>query len=274
MQIQLNGPLLLVGAGNMGLALLSGWIARGLPPAQVLVQDPAPPPAAREFLAAHGIAAQSTIGTLPSAPAVLLMAVKPQIMADVLPQVAPHVGPGTVVLSIAAGKTIASFERALPPGTAVVRAMPNTPASVARGITVATPNAHVTAAQRQACTGLLASVGEVAWVEAESDIDAVTAVSGSGPAYVFYLAECMAAAGIAEGLSPDLAHKLARWTVAGAGELLHRSPLPADTLRQNVTSPNGTTFAALQVLMADDGMQPLLAKAIAAATRRSRELAS
>ena len=195
-------------------------------------------------------------------------------MADVLPQIARHVGPDTVVLSIAAGKTIASFERALPPGTAVVRAMPNTPSSVGRGITVAVPNARVSPAQRQACDSLLAAVGEVAWVEAEGDLDAVTAVSGSGPAYVFYLAECMAAAGIAQGLAPELAHKLARWTVAGAGELLHRSQLSADTLRQNVTSPNGTTFAALQVLMADDAMRPLLERAIAAATRRSRELAS
>lgn len=274
MQINLDGTLLLVGAGNMGLALLSGWIERGLPASQVIVQDPSPPPAAREFLGRHGIVAKAAVDKLPSPPAVILMAVKPQIMADVLPGVARHVGSGTVILSIAAGKTIASFERALPAGTAVVRAMPNTPSSVGRGITVATPNAHVTSIQRQACDSLLAAVGEVAWVEAESDLDAVTGVSGSGPAYVFYLAECMAAAGIAQGLSPDLAHKLARWTVAGAGELLHRSPLPADTLRQNVTSPNGTTYAALQVLMADDGMRPLLEKAIAAATRRSRELAS
>lgn len=274
MQISLNGSLLLVGAGNMGLALLSGWLARGLPASSVLVQDPSPPPAAREFLAAHAIAPKAGFDRLPAPPAVILMAVKPQIMADVLPQIAGHVGPETVVLSIAAGKTITSFERALPPGTAIVRAMPNTPASVGRGITVAVPNARVNDAQRRACDSLLAAVGEVAWAEAEVDLDAVTAVSGSGPAYVFYLAECMAAAGIAQGLAPELAHKLARWTVAGAGELLHRSPLPADTLRQNVTSPNGTTYAALQVLMADDAMRPLLEKAIAAATQRSRELAS
>ncbi len=276
MQIELPGPgpLLLVGAGNMGFALLSGWIAHGLPASRVLVQDPAPPPAAADFLKAHGIVARAKIDKLETAPSVVLMAVKPQIMANVLAQVAPHVGPGTVVLSIAAGKTIASFEKALPAGAAVVRAMPNTPASVGRGITVATPNLHVSAAQREACSKLLAAVGEVAWVDKEGDLDAVTGVSGSGPAYVFYLAECMAAAGIAQGLSPELAHKLARWTVAGAGELLHRSPLGADTLRQNVTSPNGTTYAALQVLMANDGMGPLLDKAIDAATRRSRELAS
>ncbi|RTL72104.1 MAG: pyrroline-5-carboxylate reductase [Hyphomicrobiales bacterium] len=274
MQIELDGKLLLVGAGNMGLALLSGWIARGLPASQVIVQDPSPPPAALEFLGKHGIVSKAAVEPSSTPIAVVLMAVKPQIMADVLPGIAGHVGPKTVVLSIAAGKTIASFERALPAGAAVVRAMPNTPASVGRGITVAVPNAHVTPAQRAACEGLLAAVGEVAWTSAEGDLDAVTGVSGSGPAYVFYLAECMTAAGIAQGLSPDLAQKLARWTVAGAGELLHRSPLGADTLRQNVTSPNGTTYAALQVLMAEDGMRPLLVKAIEAATRRSRELAS
>lgn len=274
MRLDLKGPLLLVGSGNMGLALLAGWIERGLPATQVVVQDPSPPPAAREYLAKHGITAHASVEKLPAPPSVIVMAVKPQIMEQVLPACARHVGPDTVVLSIAAGRTIASFEKALPPGTAVVRAMPNTPASVGRGITVATPNARVTAAQRTACDTLLQAVGEVAWVEAEGDIDAVTAVSGSGPAYVFYLAECMAAAGIAAGLAPELAHKLARCTVAGSGELLHRSDLGADVLRQNVTSPNGTTYAALQVLMADDGMKPLLERAIAAATKRSRELAS
>lgn len=274
MRLDLKGPLLLIGSGNMGLALLSGWIERGLPAAQVIVQDPSPPPAARAFLGKHGIAAHAAVEKLPAAPAVIVIAVKPQIMGEVLPGVARHVGPGTVVLSIAAGRTIASFEKALPAGTAVVRAMPNTPASVGRGITVATPNPGVTAVQRAACDTLLQAVGVVAWVDKEGDLDAVTAVSGSGPAYVFYLAECMAAAGIAMGLAPDLAHQLARCTVAGAGELLHRSELGADALRQNVTSPNGTTFAALEVLMADDGMGKLLERAIAAATKRSRELAS
>lgn len=273
MRIDLKGPLLLVGAGNMGLAMLSGWIARGLPASQVLVQDPSPPPAARAFLDQHGIPAQARLDTALT-PAVIVMAVKPQIMGEVLPSIARHVGPDTVLLSIAAGRTIASFEQALSAGTAVVRAMPNTPASVGRGITVCAANAHVTPAQRQACDGLLAAIGAVGWVEEEGDIDAVTAVSGSGPAYVFYLAECMAAAGVAAGLKPELAEKLARWTVAGAGELLHRSDLDAGTLRQNVTSPNGTTYAALQVLMADDGMRPLLERAIAAAAKRSRELAS
>ncbi len=274
MRIDLKGPLLLVGAGNMGFAMLAGWIAQGLPASQVIVQDPSPPPPARDFLAKHGITARGKLDALKQPPAVVVIAVKPQIMADVLPQVAPHVGPDTVVLSIAAGKTIASFEKALPAGAAVVRAMPNTPAAIGRGITVCAANARVTAAQKQACDSLLAAVGTVGWVDDEGDIDAVTAVSGSGPAYVFYLAECMTAAGIAAGLKPDLAEKLARWTVAGSGELLHRSELGADQLRKNVTSPNGTTYAALQVLMANDGLQPLMEKAIAAATKRSRELAS
>jgi pyrroline-5-carboxylate reductase len=274
MRLNLKAPLLLVGAGNMGLAMLAGWIENGLSPAQVIVQDPAPPPASQDFLAKHGIVAQASVAGLATPPAVVVMAVKPQIMAEVLPAVAPLVGPGTVVLSIAAGRTIASFEAALPPRSAVVRAMPNTPASIGRGITVCVGNANMTPEQKSLCDSLLAAVGAVGWVDKEGDIDAVTAVSGSGPAYVFYLAECMTAAGIAAGLTPELSGKLARWTVAGAGELLHRSDLGADQLRKNVTSPNGTTYAALQVLMADDGLKPLMEKAIAAATKRSQELAS
>lgn len=274
MRLNLKAPLLLVGAGNMGLAMLAGWLENGLSPAQVIVQDPAPPPASQAFLAKHGIVAQGSVSRLPTPPAVAVMAVKPQIMGEVLPKVAPLVGPETVVLSIAAGRTIASFEAALPPRTAVVRAMPNTPASIGRGITVCVGNPYMTPDQKSLCDSLLAAVGAVGWSDKEGDIDAVTAVSGSGPAYVFYLAECMTAAGIAAGLSPELSEKLARWTVSGAGELLHRSDLGADQLRKNVTSPNGTTYAALQVLMADDGLKPLMEKAIAAAAKRSKELAS
>jgi pyrroline-5-carboxylate reductase len=175
---------------------------------------------------------------------------------------------------VAAGRTIAGFEAHLPHGTAVVRSIPNTPASVGRGITAAVANAHVTAKQKALCDGLLRAVGAVVWVDSEDQIDAATAVSGSGPAYVFLLAECLAEAGRKAGLPAALAAELARWTVAGAGELLHRTDLPADQLRRNVTSPNGTTHAALQVLMADGGLQPLMTEAVAAATRRSRELAS
>jgi pyrroline-5-carboxylate reductase len=258
----------------MGHALLSGWLERGLDPARVLVQEPAPQPLVRQALEAKGIVIQARIASLPEPPAVLLVAVKPQVMDQVLPQLATLVGPGTVVVSIAAGRQIAGLAAQLPQGTAIVRAMPNTPASVGRGISVLVGNAHVTAAQRDACDRLLRAVGEAAWVDDEAQIDAVTAVSGSGPAYVFHLAECLAEAGVAAGLQPELAQKLARWTVAGAGELLHRSDLDAATLRRNVTSPGGTTAAALEVLMAADGGLPeLMRKAVAAAARRSRELA-
>jgi pyrroline-5-carboxylate reductase len=273
MTLEIDGTLLLAGAGNMGAALLASWLERGLDPARIIVQDPDPPPRARELLGKHGIAAQATIASLPEPPAAIVVAVKPQVMDEVFPPLARLAGKATVVLSIAAGRTIAGFEKHLPKSTAVIRSMPNTPASIGRGITVAVGNAHVTPAQRAACDGLLSAVGEVAWVDDESLIDAVTAVSGSGPAYVFYLAECLGEAGIKAGLEPELARKLARWTVAGAGELLHRSDLGADVLRQNVTSTGGTTFAALQVLMAPDGLPKLMREAVAAAAQRSRELA-
>ena len=271
--IRLNGPLILAGAGNMGGAMLAGWLKGGLPPSQIIVQDPGPPPPIAALLSQHGIKVVQRVESLPTPPSVLLMAVKPQVMDDVFPPLARIVGPQTVVLSVAAGRTIASFERSLPAGAAVVRSIPNTPAAVGRGITVATPNAHVTAQHKETVTELLSAIGEVAWVDDEALIDPVTAVSGSGPAYVFHLVEAMAAAGVAAGLAPDLAMQLARATVTGAGELLYQSPLDAATLRQNVTSPNGTTYAALQVLMGDKGMTPLLTEAIAAATKRSRELA-
>lgn len=273
MSLSLDGDLVLAGAGNMGGAMLAGWLERGLDPRRIVVQDPAPPPAIAALLARHAIRAEARLAARASPPAVLLMAVKPQVMEEVFPPLARLAGPATVVLSIAAGKTIASFEKHLPKGAAVVRSIPNTPASVGRGITVATANGAVTAKQKAMCDALLAAIGEVAWVDDEALIDPVTAVSGSGPAYVFHLAEALAAAGVAAGLAPDLAAKLARATVAGAGELLHRSDLPAATLRQNVTSPNGTTFAALQVLMGEKGLQPILTAAVLAATKRSRELA-
>ncbi|NJO23574.1 MAG: pyrroline-5-carboxylate reductase [Sphingomonadales bacterium] len=273
MPIQLDGPLLLAGAGNMGFALLSGWLERGFDPARVIVQDPAPPPRIKETLDAHGIQLRAEVGSLFEPPAVILVAVKPQVMDEVFPQLAKLAGKNTVVLSVAAGRPIKGFEAHLAPGIAVVRAMPNTPASVGRGITVAVGNPNMTSAQRNACDQLLRAVGEVAWVDDEGLMDAVTAVSGSGPAYVFYLAECMAKAGVEVGLPADLAEQLACWTVAGAGELLHRSSLDPAVLRQNVTSPNGTTFAALQVLMGEDGLAELMHDAVAAAARRSRELA-
>ena len=276
MTLRLDGPLLLAGAGNMGFALLAGWLERGLDPARVIIQDPAPSPHLQELfgkLGKLGTQVRPDVGSLPQAPAVIVVAVKPQVMDEVFPPLARLAGKDTVVLSVAAGRPIAGFEAHAPSGTAVVRAMPNTPASIGRGITVAVGNRHVTPAQRSTCDELLRAVGEVAWVDDEGLMDAVTAVSGSGPAYVFYLAECLAEAGVKAGLQPDLAQRLARWTVAGAGELLHASDLGADQLRKNVTSPNGTTFAALQVLMAENGLAKLMQEAVAAAAQRSRELA-
>ena len=272
----LDGKLVLVGAGKMGGAMLEGWLASGLKPSDVIVQDPAPPPEITALLVKHGVmrVAQLADAKLDTPPAVILMAVKPQIMDDVFPAVAPLAGPDTVTLSIAAGKTVASFEQHLAPERAVVRTIPNTPAAVGRGITVCVSNAHATAKHRDVCTQLLSAIGEVGWVDDESLIDVATAVSGSGPAYVFLLAECLAKAGIAQGLDAALAARLAEATVAGSGELMRQSDLPPATLRENVTSPNGTTYAALQVLMADaDGLGQLMHQAIDAATKRSRELA-
>jgi pyrroline-5-carboxylate reductase len=274
MTLKLDGPLLLAGAGNMGWAMLSGWLERGLDPASIIVQDPAPPARVEQQLDAHGIKVQAEVRAMPEPPAVIVVAVKPQVIDEVFPPLGRLARQNTVVLSVAAGRRMEGFEPHLGAGVAVVRAMPNTPASVGRGITVAIGNRHLTPAQRATCDALLKAIGEVAWIDDEGLMDAVTAVSGSGPAYVFYLAECMARAGAEAGLPPELAEQLARWTVSGAGELLHRSDLDAAALRQNVTSPNGTTFAALQVLMdADAGMAKLMAKAVAAAARRSRELA-
>ncbi len=272
MSLTIDGTLVLAGAGNMGGALLAGWLARGLDPKRVIVQDPAPNPTIAAILEKAGVICMPIV-ELSTPPAVLLMAVKPQVMEQVFPQLARLAGPDTVVLSVAAGRTIASFEAHLPRGAAVVRSIPNTPSSVGRGITAAVCNAHVTAKQKALCEALLRSVGEAVWLEREDLIDAATAVSGSGPAYVFLLAECLAEAGRKSGLPADVAATLARWTVAGAGELLHLSDQPPDQLRRNVTSPNGTTYAALQILMADTGLQPVMDAAIAAATRRSKELA-
>lgn len=273
MAFTFEGPLLLVGAGKMGGALLEGLIAQGLDPARVRVQDPAPPAEVAAVLARHGLEAVPRIENLPAPPGVILVAVKPQVMDAVFPPVARLAGPGTLIVSIAAGRTLASFEGHLAAGAAVVRAMPNTPASIGRGITVCVANGSVTPSQRALCAALMSAVGEVAWVEDEALMDAVTAVSGSGPAYVFLLAECLEKAALKAGLDAALARRLARATVSGAGELLARSEADAATLRENVTSPGGTTAAALAVLMADGGLEELMRNAILAGTGRSRELA-
>lgn len=263
-----NERILLVGCGKMGRALLDGWLARGTAPAHVTVIEPAQPalPA--------GVTGHTEPATLAAdfRPSVVVFAVKPQSMDEVAPHYARFVGPGTVFLSIAAGKPIGYFAAALH-GAAIVRAMPNTPAAVGHGITVLCANDRVTAAQKALCTRLMESVGAVAWIDDEALMDAVTGLSGSGPAYVFHLVEAMAKAGEAAGLPADLAMQLARATVAGSGALLAQSDAPAGTLRENVTSPGGTTLEALKILMAKDGLQPLMTKAIAAATKRSRELA-
>lgn len=272
MTIELNGPLVLAGCGKMGGAMLAGWLARGLDPAMVFVQDPGPPPDIAAFLDSHRIKAVPGLGGLARPPAVIVVAVKPQAMDQVFPALARRAGAETLVISIAAGKALASFEQHLGAGAAVVRAMPNTPAAVGRGITVCCPNAHVTAAQRALCVDLLGAVGEVGWIADETLMDAVTAVSGSGPAYVFLMAEALEAAAIAEGLEPVLARQLARATVAGSGELMRQSTLDAAELRRNVTSPGGTTAAALSVLMAENGLVRLMGRAVDAAARRGREL--
>jgi len=257
----------------MGGALLAGWLREGLDPTSVYVQDPTPAAEAAALMASHGIRVRHQ-AKLPTAPAVVLLAVKPQIIDDVLPTLASAIGPSTVLLSIAAGRALANLAAHLPPGTAIVRAMPNTPAAIGQGMTVACASAEVTRDQALRCNMLLEAVGDVIWMDDESLIDAVTAVSGSGPAYVFLLAECLAEAGVEAGLDPELAARLARATVSGAGELLRRSDLSAAELRQNVTSPKGVTAAALAVLMGKDGFADLLKRAVAAAAKRSRELSS
>jgi pyrroline-5-carboxylate reductase len=267
--------LLLVGCGKMGGALLDGWLAARTVN-QVVVVEPQGAFPTDTGSGGQRIVRCAGVSRIPPGfePDVVVLAVKPQVMDEVVPGYAGFVRPGTVFLSIAAGKTIDYFTTQLGPDAAIVRAMPNTPASVGRGMTVAVPNAAVTSDQRRLCETLMGAVGQVAWIDDESLIDAVTAVSGGGPAHVFLLIETLSQAGVAAGLPEELAMKIARATVAGSGELALRSAEPAAVLRKNVTSPNGTTQAALEVLMAEDGIQPLFDRAIAAATARSRELAS
>jgi pyrroline-5-carboxylate reductase len=265
----ITGTIVLAGAGKMGGAMLSGWLAQGLDAARVAVIEPHPSEDIRAYLArgARLNPSPQDSGTV----AAFVVALKPQAFREAGPALKPYVGATTLVVSIMAGTTIASLAEVL--DGHVVRAMPNTPAAIGRGITVAVAAKDVSDAQRTTADGLLRATGSVEWVTDEGLMDAVTAVSGSGPAYVFLLAEELARAGVAAGLPEALATKLARETVAGSGELLHRSDLAAATLRQNVTSPGGTTAAALEVLMGKDGVQSLLTRAVAAATKRSKELA-
>lgn len=268
----IKGVIVLAGCGKMGGALLEGWLKSGIDPKTIVALDPKPPEEVLAVLKAHAISHNPTLASIENVEAIVI-AVKPQMMAEVLPNLASLQTSKPVNLSIAAGKTIASFEQAFGKGASIIRTMPNTPAAIGRGITAMFGNKNVSPQQMALAKSLLSSTGEVVDVETEDMIDLVTAVSGSGPAYVFYLAECMAQAGEKIGLPKDLAMKLARATVSGSGELLHQSSSEAATLRQNVTSPGGTTFAALQVLMAEDGMGPLFEKAIAAAALRAKQLA-
>ncbi len=261
--------LVLLGCGKMGSAMLEGWLGQGLLPQSVWVIDPNPSDWVKG-LSAQGLTLN---GKMPAAPAVVLIAVKPQMMGDALPQIAGYGGGDTLIVTVAAGTTIASYESVFGPATRIVRAMPNTPAAVGRGITAIVGNAAATPADLDLAETLLSAVGQVVRLDGEHQMDAVTAVSGSGPAYVFHLIEALAAAGTAEGLPEALAMQLARATVTGAGELAHRAPEPAAQLRINVTSPGGTTAAALSVLMdPDTGFPPLLRRAVKAAADRGREL--
>jgi pyrroline-5-carboxylate reductase len=266
-------PLLLVGAGKMGGAMLDGWLQRGLEAHRVTVLDPQLEVARAAFLHDAGANVASTPAEAGDRDyAFVVLAVKPQAMTDVLGEVS-HLAPAdAVVVSVAAGVRLATLEAAFPKEQPIVRTIPNTPAQIGMGMTVAAPNANVAEAQRYAVDELLAAVGQVAWVDDEALIDAVTAVSGSGPAYIFLLAECLAEAAREAGLSDELSEILARQTVAGAGALLGQSPLPAGELRRNVTSPGGTTAAALEILMAENGLKPLLIRAVAKAKQRSIEL--
>jgi pyrroline-5-carboxylate reductase len=266
----LPASLTLVGAGKMGGAMLAGWLAGGLDPARTTVLDPQASPEMQALCAARGLALN------PAAPPVadaLVLAMKPQGLEGAAPALAPLIGPGTLVVSILAGKTIANLRDRLPGARAIVRAMPNLPASIGRGATGAVASPEVDDRQRAQAHALLASVGLVEWLDDEGLIDALTAVSGSGPAYVFLLAEVMAEAGVAAGLPADMATRLARETVSGAAALLAANPRDAALLRRDVTSPGGTTAEALAVLMRDGGLPDLMREAVDAARRRAGALA-
>jgi pyrroline-5-carboxylate reductase len=265
----IKASIVLAGAGKMGGAMLTGWLVQGLDAARVAVIEPSPSPEI-SALAKKGVRLNPAARDI-SDIAALVIAVKPQSFREAGAALKPLTTSSTLVVSIMAGTTIASLEQVC--GGSVVRAMPNTPAAIGRGITVAVAANKVSAAQRAIADALLRAIGSVEWVDDERLMDAVTAVSGSGPAYVFLLAEELARAGVEAGLPAELATKLARETVAGSGELLHRSDLASATLRANVTSPGGTTAAALEVLMGAGGLQQLMTRAVAAAAARSRELA-
>lgn len=257
--------LVLLGCGKMGSAMLAGWLDGDLPASSVWVQDPFP----SDWLLASGVHVNAGF---PDNPAVVLIAVKPQMMGEALPALAALPKEGTVFLSVAAGVSIAAYEAALGAGASVVRAMPNTPAAVGKGITAIIGNDLASSADMDLAEALLSAVGQVVRLQAEAQMDAVTGLSGSGPAYVFYMIDALAGAGVAQGLPADLAMQLAKATVAGAGALAEAADETPEQLRINVTSPNGTTQAGLEVLMNAEGLAPLMAETVKAATDRSKEL--
>ena len=268
MQDRLNNGLVLLGCGKMGSAMLQGWLDQGVPADAVHVRDPFP----SAWLKTCGVAINQP---LPAAPSVVLIAVKPQMMADALPDLQAMGNGETLFLSVAAGISIATYQDILGANTPIIRAMPNTPAAVGKGITAIVGNAQSTAEHLTLAKDLLSAIGQVVTLNEESQMDAVTGVSGSGPAYVFHMIETLAAAGEAQGLAPDLAMQLAKATVAGAGTLAEQSDESPSQLRINVTSPNGTTQAGLEVLMdPTSGLPPLMNATVKAATDRSKELAN
>ena len=266
-----DSPLLLVGCGNMGSALARGWLKAGLDSKAFFSIDPYFADKTVEGLPNEQIVASVTDLPEGISPRAIVMAVKPQMMPDVLPGIKPIIDEQTLIISVAAGTTVTHYEDYFG-DVGVVRTMPNTPAAVAKGITGMVANELASDSDKAVAEQLLSAIGDVVWVEKESLIDSVTAVSGSGPAYVFYLVEALAAAGVSNGLEADVAMKLARQTIVGAGALLEASSESAAELRRKVTSPNGTTAAALDHLMAEDGLAPLMRKAVTAAKKRSREL--
>ena len=267
----MGSPLVLVGCGKMGGALLGGWLDRGWAAADISVVEP-DAAIAKTLREERGVTVFSDGGELDPGADTVVFAVKPQIMEDMVHTYRPFAVAGAVFVSIAAGASTAFLKGFLGADAAIVRAMPNTPAAIGRGITAALAGGAVSDAQQTRCNGLLEAVGEVVWIDDEDLFDAVTAVSGGGPAYVFLLAECLAQGGMDSGLPEDLARRLANATVAGAGELMGRSAEPPENLRRNVSSPGGTTVEALGVLMGADGLQPLISRAIEAAARRSRQI--
>ncbi len=262
--------LVLLGCGKMGSAMLKGWLEAGVLPSSTAVIDPNPSDWLKS-LRDHGLNLDKD---LPESPAVCILAVKPQMMGDATPQVVALGGGKTLFISVAAGTNLATLNSLVGEGSPIVRAMPNTPAAIGRGITALIPNKKCSKDNLAMAKELLSAVGQTVMLKNESQMDAVTAVSGSGPAYVFHLIECLAKAGVEQGLPEDLAMQLAKATVGGAGQLAEDSEESPSQLRINVTSPNGTTAAALEVLMSKlNGMPPLLSRAVAAAKKRSEELA-